>query len=221
MVNYVLVHGGNMTTGTWNRLTRGKHIQTADGTMSGMIWDPVIPVLMAKGHSALAPSLSDEHTSTLTDHIVEICRLIEDHNLHDIVLTGHSYGGMVITGVANRMAGRIHRLVYLDAALPDPGESLYDLLRQGLSPSSGNPPNLPEPFPPYVEKLQFDPHTIGPLKKTYILCTKSEFVVVTHRARQKITKLSQNWTYIELPSSHVPMADLPDGISRLLLDAAE
>jgi pimeloyl-ACP methyl ester carboxylesterase len=221
MVNYVLVHGGNMTTGTWNRLTRGKHIHTADGTMGGMIWDPVIPVLMAKGHSACAPSLSDEHKSTLSDHIMEICRLIEDRDLHDIVLTGHSYGGMIITGVADRMAGRIHRLVYLDAALPEPGESLYDLIRQGMDSPSVSQPDLPEPFLPYVEKLKFDPHKIGSLKKTYILCTKSEFVVVTQHAQKKIAASPHNWTYVELPASHVPMADLPDEISRLLLDAAE
>jgi hypothetical protein len=111
--------------------------------------------------------------------------------------------------------------VYLDAALPDPGQSLYDILRLGLSASTGSQPVLPEPDPPYVEKLQFDAVKLQPLKKTYILCTKSEFRDVTRIAREKIAGAKERWTYIELPSSHVPMADMPDEFYRLMLDAAK
>jgi hypothetical protein len=59
------------------------------------------------------------------------------------------------------------------------------------------------------------------LPKTYILCTQSEFRDVTRVAKQKITAAKQGWTYLELPSSHVPMADMPDKFYQLLLDAAE
>jgi len=88
-----------------------------------------------------------------------------------------NYGGMIITGVAARIAEKIVHLVYIDAALPDPGQSLFDLFV-----SSGRDPlsfvGL-EPAAPYVEKLQFDPEKIRPLKKTYILCNESEFAPVT------------------------------------------
>ena len=221
MVTYVLVHGGNMTTDTWNKLTTGEPVHTPDGTMGGMIWDPVVPALKRHNHRVFAPTLLDEHSSNLTDHIEQVCALIAGNDLRDVILVGHSYGGMVITGVAAKMPDRIRRLVYLDAALPDPGQSLYDILRLGLSRATGNQPLLPEPDPPYVEKLQYDAAKIKPLKKTYILCTKSEFKDVTRVAREKIAADKKGWTYIELPSSHVPMADMPDEFTKILLDAAK
>jgi hypothetical protein len=52
-----------------------------------------------------------------------------------------------------------------------------------------------------------------------LLCTKSEFKDVTRIAREKIAAAKKEWTYIELPSSHVPMADMPDEFYQLLLDA--
>jgi len=58
------------------------------------------------------------------------------------------------------------------------------------------------------------------LPKTYVLCTESEFAVVTQVARRKITAAKKGWTYIELPSSHVPMASMPDEFAKFLLDAA-
>ncbi len=128
---------------------------------------------------------------------------------------------MVITGVAANMPERIRRLVYIDAAVPDPGQSLYDILNLGLSDTSSGRPLLPEPAPPYVEKLEFDPVKLQSLQKTYILCTKSEFLAVTRIAKEKIAAEKEGWTYLELPSSHVPMADMPDEFYNLLLDAAE
>ncbi|OPY38357.1 MAG: Alpha/beta hydrolase family protein [Methanoregula sp. PtaU1.Bin051] len=221
MTDYVLVHGGNMSTETWNRLTVGKPVHSEDGRMGGMIWDGTVVVLKAAGHRAFAPTLHDERTGTLTGHIGEVCTLIKDNYLRDIILTGHSYGGMVITGVADRMPDRIRRMVYLDAALPEPGQSLYDILRQGLSFAPGMRAVLPEPDPPYVEQLQFDPARLQPILKTYILCTKSEFSAVTRIAKEKIARIKKGWDYFELPSSHVPMADMPDEFNRLMLNAAK
>jgi pimeloyl-ACP methyl ester carboxylesterase len=221
MATYVFVHGGNMSTETWNRLTIGDPVHTKDGYLGAGYWDGVVSVLRAHNHRVFAPTLKDENSCHLTDHIGQICSLITENDLRNVILIGHSYGGMVITGVADKMADRIGRLVYLDAALPDPGQSLYDLLDQGRSASSVSRPVLPEPAPPYVEKLQFGVANLEPLPKTYILCTKSEFIDVTHIARQKIAAAKKGWTYIELPSSHVPMADMPDEFYRLMLDIAK
>lgn len=219
MANYVMVHGGNMTTGSWNKLTRGIPVHTPDGTMGGRIWDPVVSALTAHNHRVFALTLWDEHSCNLTDHIGQVCALIAEHDLWNVILVGHSYGGMIITGVAARIAEKIGHLVYIDAALPDPGQSLFDLFV-----SSGRDPlsfaGL-EPAAPYVEKLQFDPEKIRQLKKTYILCTESEFTPVTQVARQKIAAAKKEWIYIELPTSHVPMASMPDELTQLLLDAAK
>ena len=221
MATYVLVHGGNISTETWNRLTTGDPVHTKDGYLGAECWDGTISALRAHNHRVFALTLKDENSSHLTDHIGQICSLITENDLQDVILVGHSYGGMVITGVADKMADRIGRLVYLDAALPDPGQSLYDLLNQGRSASSASQPFLPEPALPYVEKLQFNTANIQPLPKTYILCTKSEFIDVARIARQKIAAAKKNWTYIELSSSHVPMADMPDEFYQLMLDAAK
>lgn len=218
MADYILVHGGNMTTGTWNRLSRGRPVQTPDGTMGGRIWDPVIPALEHHSHRVFAPTLHDEHASTLTGHIEQVCGIIASNDLPEVILAGHSYGGMVITGAAAGMPGRIRHLVYIDAALPDPGQSLFDIIVSG----GCDPRSFAglEPAPPYVEKLQYDASRLERLKKTYILCTKSEFSAVAKAARQKIALADNGWTYREMPASHVPMADMPDEVARILLDVA-
>jgi hypothetical protein len=126
---------------------------------------------------------------------------------------------MVITGVAAKMPDRISRLVYVDAALPDPGQSLFDIIAS----SGSNPMSVAglEPAPAYVERLQFDAQKIKPLPKTYIRCTESEFASVTNVAKEKIAADGKGWTYLELPTSHVPMATMPEQLSQLLLDVAK
>lgn len=218
MPTFVFVHGGNISTETWNRLTVGKPVHTEEGRMGGKCWDGSVTILKTHGYRSFAPTLSDEHTSSLSDHIGQICRIIGENGLQDVILVGHSYGGMVITGAAARMPDRIRHMVYLDAALPDPGESLFDIIASaGIDPLSV--PGL-EPVTPYVEKLQFDPSKIRSIPKTYIRCTKSDFAPVTSVARRKIEGAEVGWTYLELPASHVPMADMPDELNRVLLDIA-
>jgi pimeloyl-ACP methyl ester carboxylesterase len=215
---YVLVHGGNMSTETWNKLAKS-NVYVSGGKMGGKVWDSIISALKAHNHRVFAPTLQDEHSSNLTEHIEQICTLITENDLKDVVLVGHSYGGMVITGVAARMPDRISRLVYVDAALPDPGQSLFDIIASG-----GNDPMSfagLEPVAPYVEKLQFDEQEIKLLPKTFILCTESEYASVTNVVRQKIAAHRKEWIYFELPSSHVPMASVPEQLSQLLLETAK
>lgn len=219
MATYVLVHGGNMSTETWNKLAIGNHVYTQDGKMGGTYWDGTVSALEAHNHRAFAPTLIDEYSSTLTEHIEQVCSLITENNLRDIILVGHSYGGMIITGVAAKMPDRISRLVYIDAALPDPGQSLFDLIVSGgVEPMSVA--GL-EPAAPYLEKLQFDAEKVKPLPKTYILCTESEFASLTHVAKKKIEADGNEWAYFEFPTSHVPMASMPEQFYKLLLEIAK
>lgn len=220
MADYVLVHGGKMSADTWNKLA-GREDYPPGALLGSRCWDGTVAALAALGHRVFAPALRDERSSSLTEHIDQIRTLILENNLNDIILVGHSYGGMVITGVAAKMAARVRRLVYLDAALPEPGQSLFDLIKLSLSAASESEPFLPEPVPPYVEKLQFDAAEIRPLPKTFILCTRSEFIGATRLTREKIAADKQGWSYIELSSSHVPMADTPDEFYKLLIDAAD
>lgn len=217
MANYVLVHGGNVSTDKWNELTQ-RNDYPSGGYLGGRIWDNIKFVLREKGHCVFAPTLKNENINNLSDHIEQICELIIEHDLRDVILVGHSYGGMVITGVADKMADRIGLLVYLDAALPEPGQSLFDILTiSGFDPVdvvSGSPKA-------YTEKLQFDPEKIKLLLKTYILCTKSEFISVTNLVKQKITTEKEEWKYFELPTSHIPQCTMPDELAQLLLEFGE
>ena len=215
--NFVLVHGGNMSTETWNRFTLGDPVSTPDGKMGGRIWEPLRPALRSDAEGIFAPTLGDEHVNDLTDHVNQIVSLVLDNDLYDVVLAGHSYGGMVITGTAARLADRVRGMVYVDAALPDPGQSLFDIIECG----GRDPPSFPglEAAPPYVEKLSFDRSRWGPIPKTYVLCTESEFLPVTRVAQAKVSDggASESWSYLELPSWHVPMANMPGEVANILL----
>src|SRR5260221_3877454 len=93
------------------------------------------PLMQAAGHRLVTPSYTGlgerahlAHPSIdLETHIQDILNVIKYEDLRDIVLIGHSYGGMVATGVADRARDRIAQLVYIDAFVPDHGHSLLDL----------------------------------------------------------------------------------------------
>jgi pimeloyl-ACP methyl ester carboxylesterase len=212
----ILVHGGNISTDSWNR-QRNRNDYPPGGLLGARYWDGTKTYLESHGHRVFAPALYDEHSHNLTDHIDQVCSIIAKENLRNIILVGHSYGGMVITGVADRVPKAIRRLVYIDAALPDPGQSLFDLFADGrVDPSSF--PGL-EAATAYVEKIRFDPQKIRRIHKSYVLCTKSEFADVTRAARQKVfAQADAGWSYTELPASHVPMATTPQRFYRLMLE---
>jgi len=111
---YVLVHGG------------------AHG---GWCYAKVSPLLRSAGHEVYTPTLTGlgERSHLLHPgvdlnlHITDVVNVLHYEDLRDVILVGHSYGGMVITGVADRASDRIRHLVYLDAALPEDGESLASM----------------------------------------------------------------------------------------------
>jgi pimeloyl-ACP methyl ester carboxylesterase len=95
----------------------------------------VARILRSEGHEVFAPSMTGlgERSHLLRPdidldmHIRDIVAVLHYEDLRDVILVGHSYGGMVITGVADRAADRVGRLVYLDAATPVNGQSLVDV----------------------------------------------------------------------------------------------
>ena len=119
MATFVLVHGGAHGGWCFGRVSR----QLREG-----------------GHTVYSPSLSGladrkhllSNSTDLETHIADIAQLIEYEDLSDVVLVGHSYGGMVITGVADRLPNRLLSVVYLDAAHPRDGEAMLDNITPGL-----------------------------------------------------------------------------------------
>src|SRR5512135_2237848 len=93
------------------------------------------PLMAKSGHIFFAPTYTGlgerAHLANpsidLDTHIEDILNVIRYEDLRDIVLVGHSYGGMVATGVADRARDRISQLIYIDAFVPDDGQSLLDL----------------------------------------------------------------------------------------------
>ncbi len=109
----------------------------------GWCWRRVVDRLTARGHYVVAPTLSGAgERSHLTPDSISLTTQIDDvigeikwKDLDGIVLVGHSYAGMVITGVAEQLRDRVASIVYLDAFMPADGQSLFDLVH--ASPPSG------------------------------------------------------------------------------------
>ena len=99
-------------------------------------WKKVTPLLRANGYEVYTPTLSGlgelAHLARpeigLRTHIEDVVNVLVYGDLRDVILVGNSSGGMVITGVVDRVPERIAQLVYLDAFVPAPGQSLLDLL---------------------------------------------------------------------------------------------
>jgi pimeloyl-ACP methyl ester carboxylesterase len=101
----------------------------------GWYFDDIAAKLRALGHtvfaphpSGLDPASNERKVVNLDTHVQDVLDVIEQNQLEEVVLVGHSYGGMVITGAADRTSAKVTGLVYLDAALPQPGQRLWDLI---------------------------------------------------------------------------------------------
>lgn len=116
----------------------------------GWCWRKVADVLRRAGHTVYTPTLTGlgerahllAESVDLDTHIQDVAAVLEYEDLTHVVLVGHSYAGMVITGVADRAPGRIARLVYLDAFLPEHGKALSDYTPRR---PAASPPEAPAP----------------------------------------------------------------------------
>jgi pimeloyl-ACP methyl ester carboxylesterase len=106
---FVLVHGA--WHGGWCR----NRVSTGLRAAGARVFPPTLTGLGERAHLR-------EPIPSLETHIQDVCAVLESEELEDVVLVGHSYAGMVITGVADRLRARIRRLVYLDAAVPGDGD---------------------------------------------------------------------------------------------------
>jgi pimeloyl-ACP methyl ester carboxylesterase len=109
---------------------------------SASTWDLIVPMLQSAGHQVFAPELTglgDSHrlssSVNLESHIDDVTGILQRESLRGVTLVGHSYAGMVITGVAEREGGRLSRLVYVDAFVPNNEESALDLLPETIQKS--------------------------------------------------------------------------------------
>jgi len=219
----------------------------------GWCWKKVTPDLRQAGHDIYTPTLTGlgerSHLAHpdigLNLHVRDIVNVLRFEDLQNVILVGHSWGGMVITGVAEEVPERIARLVYLDAFTPEDGQSVFDINpvqaeRWRAMQVGGYFPGkfdlghwwsitdpgdvawvterlVPMPMKTHEDKIALPEHHASRLPRSYIFCTEGR------RAFAKMAELarSDNWDYHELPTGHAPMVTLPKELADVLLATAK
>ena len=132
------------------------------------MWQRLARVLRAAGHEVHTPSLTGigerAHLATpetdLSAHINDVLNTLKYEKLDKLVLVGHSYGGMVVTGVADREPQRISALVYLDAFVPQHGQAMVALTRPQVREAIEKGSGPVQPLPPGAQGMT-DPQEIA------------------------------------------------------------
>lgn len=219
-------------------------------------WRRVLPLLHEAGVPAHAVTLTGvgerahlmSPAINLHTHIQDVMGLIEAEEIPRLVLVGHSYAGMVITGVADRLQrehpGRLAHLVYLDAAVPYPGDSwsshhsaeTKQARIDAAQPSGGlsfPPPDAsvfglegadrdwvnrrqtPQPFRLYQQPLDFDGARVAAVPRSFIDCTSPALPTIAP-ARARV-RAEPGWQVLEMATGHDPMVSEPTALAELLL----
>lgn len=220
---------------------------------SGRSWERVVPLLESAGHQVLAPSLTGYGDKAhllspevgLGTHIDDVAGLIEAGRLDNVILVGHSYAGMVISGVAHRVPERIAQLVFLDAMVPEDGETAVDVLPVtkaliDVAVDGWRVPPMPEQPPPLGLFGVTDPDDLAWLRSTLsdqpVRCLREPVRLDNPAARTiprthihcvahrpvGITRrpVPAGERVRELPTGHDCMITMPVELAGLLLEAA-
>lgn len=214
-------------------------------------WKKMRPLLRAAGHEFFAPTYTGlgarAHLASpaidLSTHIEDVVSEIEVEDLNDVVLIGHSYGGMVATGVADRIAKRLRRVIYLDAFVPKDGQSLFDLvgpkaegnMRKGAEkdgdgwklPVNPMPPDTsaedvawagprrrPQPIKTFEQKIRLA-ETTPSLPRDFIYA-KRNMPGDAFRQFADRARSEAGWTCHEMDASHNPHITCPEELMELL-----
>ena len=229
MATFVLVHGA------WH---------------GGWCWKLVAGALRRAGHEVYAPSLTGlgerKHLAgrgvDLDLHIQDVAGLLEMEDLAQVILLGHSYGGMVVTGAADRAAQRIAHLVYLDAFVPESGKCLLDYAvpeRAARMRAEGEQTGFVTPPPMSLWGLTRPEHLafVGPREVKHPYATMSQplrlaktpampktFIYCSSPATGSFDQFAQKyrndpaWRFHELQTGHDAMLLMPEAVTRILLD---
>lgn len=221
----------------------------------GWCYRDVARLLRAAGHEVFTPTLTGlgershlrGHPINLETHVQDIANVLLWEDLHNVVLAGHSYGGMVVTGVADRLAERISALVYLDAFVPErSGDSLFSLSGPSVIETfkTAAPDGLSiAPLPAAAFAVVEDKRawvdqkcvnhpvatTLQGLKLSgrYSSVPRKHYVIATgwgdapFRATAERLGKDASWQVHELPCGHDLMIDMPGETARLLAGLAQ
>ena len=226
-------------------------IVVAHGAWSaGWAWKKMRPLMAALGHTLWTPTYTGvgerAHLARpeidLDVHIQDIVQVLVFEDLSDVVLIGHSYGGMVATGVAGRAGERLARLIYLDAFVPRDGQSLAAL--QGLDAAAvaawragaqdgwrvpprdmpsdtpeadrewATPRRMPQPIETLLTPVRLARGETS-LPRSYIYCTRADLSDGFRRFYER-AKTEPGWTAHEIDASHNPHITAPDALATLI-----
>jgi pimeloyl-ACP methyl ester carboxylesterase len=220
----------------------------------GWCWRRVADHLEGKGHKVFTPTMTGlgerSHLLTkdinLATHITDIVNVIKWEGLKDIVLVGHSYGGVIISGVAEQAHDKIASIVFLDAFMPENGDALSErttkerqeaiaaLVKKGeigMKPVTAAVFQVNEKDRAWVDGM-CTPHPIATLtdriaitgardkiaKRAYIRA--KGYANEPFDATQAKAKAAGGWRVYEVPCGHDVMVDMPDRLTEILVEVA-
>jgi len=233
MANFVLVHGA---------------------FQGGWVYARVARLLREAGHEVYTPTLTGlgershlaHHAINLDTHIQDIVSVFKYENIDDAILCGHSYGGMVITGVAGEIAERIRTLFYIDAYAPTDGQSLIDItgaetalaFLDQASRSGGTVPPIPaatfnvneqdaawvdsmsvaQPLATFAQGVRTGVESTSVANRTYVFASANggDWFVSTHAK----LKERPHWKVHAIACGHSIMLDRPQELTALLQEEA-
>jgi pimeloyl-ACP methyl ester carboxylesterase len=220
--------------------------------LGGWCWRDVAPPLLAGGHTVIAATLTGlgerahllRRDIGLDTHVADIVGLLHYQDLNDVTLVGHSYGGTVITAVAEKAHDRIRRLVYLDATVPRDGESNNDVIGPehasalrsaaesegdgwhvppAVSVGDGLPDTLerwvlarltPHPLRPFGEPVLVRSQAAAALPRTFIRTSTQSVLYAELMERVR----QAGWSCRELKGGHYPMFTEPQRVAAALAE---
>ncbi|MBW3552613.1 MAG: alpha/beta hydrolase [Gemmatimonadetes bacterium] len=217
----------------------------------GWAWGAVDSMLTSAGHRVSRPTLTGlgervhlaRPETDLETHVTDVVNHLVFERLDDVVLVGHSYGGMVAVGVAHRVPERIRRLVLLDAFLPEDGESVVDAVRAAggesgignmvggagtgpivpawVDPDAPWPTDVPQPLRTFTQPLELRDPAASRLPGTYILTVdpgaqpEDDFFAAFARRAE-----ARGWQVLVLRADHNPQNSARAELTALLREIA-
>jgi len=221
---FVIVHGA--TAGGWEWKAVGKNLADDGHT----VYRATLTGLGERCHLANADV-------DLNTHISDVVNLILFEDLHDIILAGHSYGGAVITGVMNKVPDRIRHVIFLDAMVPEDGESAFDVVggtpppnsrvENGLvyfpwyNPNAPLPHTVPHPIKTFSQPVVFNNPEALHLDTTYVAFVPEDQSIEERSSKDKSWKraVARGWTIRTFPGHHVAHLENPRGVADLMEEA--
>ena len=220
----------------------------------GWCWRRVSDLLQRQGHKVFTPTLTGlgerSHLMSkdirLATHVTDVVNHIKWEGLEGVVLCGHSYGGMVVSGVAEQTADKISSIVFLDAFVPQNGEALadltgaatLDLLRAAAQRGDiGIPARtaasfnvnekdsawvdamcVPQPIATFLDKMTLTGARERIARKSYIRALNNANPGFDKAMAR--AKADPSWRTYEVPCGHDVMVDMPERLAEILLEVA-